>query len=669
MIIKKVAFNKSAAVKAKAIHVRDLCNYIAGPDAGDEYEKVQHRGALNLLNLDHAAQVQEMADLADLAKRSPQPVQHWILSWRPGEQPTTAQADQAVGILLKEMGLSEHQAIYALHRDTSNCHLHLAVNRVHPETERVVTVNGRFDLEVAHRAIARIEHEQGWRRELGGRYQVREDGQAIRIEKAPVIECEREPSTPARDFENLTGQKSAQRIAIEEAAELMRQARSWHELHQQLAEHGIRFEKKGSGAVLWVGQTAVKASTAGRDCSMSALEKRLGEFPEKLDVPMVRPRTPAPVAPAALGWDKSREQKQSHYAARTHARRQVGERLQKEWGQMLERQRQERRQALGGNWRGRGELLNAMRSTLAARQAQEKAALRERQQLDRIASRERLRAWPTFEEWLREHGSPSLAEEWRHRDRTPAYIMGDRPDQAKARDIRSFEADARGWEVRYTRIGGRRGNPCFSDRGREIRIHDLKRDSVLAALQLSAQKWGEFKVFGSKRYKRMCVELAAEHGFRISNPELKQAITTERDRQAKERTVRDIEDLPHMPERDEITGEQDAYRRHFEDVVGRHGDRDVSRIDAFVAVRMRMTDHSQEDIERAIREEAPKLRPDENRDWAEYARRTAEYAFGGAGERAKEAMDKDRDYLLELEGRGRHREPELDMPGRGFSFW
>ena len=82
-----------------------------------------------------------MIDLAEVAGRGARPVQHWILSWREGEQPTRAQADEAVRMFLDEMGLAEHQVIYALHRDTHNWHLHLAVNRVHPESDRLVTVN------------------------------------------------------------------------------------------------------------------------------------------------------------------------------------------------------------------------------------------------------------------------------------------------------------------------------------------------------------------------------------------------------------------------------------------------------------------------------------------------------------------------------------------------
>ncbi len=274
MIVKKVGTSKTAAPKSKASNVRALIDYIAGVAAGGDGEKVEHRGAVNLLNIDHDGQVQEMIDLAEVARRSPQPVQHWILSWREGEQPTRAQADEAVGMFLAEMGLGEHQAIYALHRDTHNCHVHVAINRVHPTTEKVVTVNNGFDLEIAHRAVARIEQRQGWEREARGLYAVDPDGRAERLR--PRDQGERRPSGRAQDLEERTGQRSAQRIAIEEAAPIIRQARSWRELHAALAAQGMRYEKKGSGALLWIGEQPVKASAVGRDCSMAASAQATG---------------------------------------------------------------------------------------------------------------------------------------------------------------------------------------------------------------------------------------------------------------------------------------------------------------------------------------------------------------------------------------------------------
>ncbi len=120
---------------------------------------------------------------------------------------------------------------------------------------------------------------------------------------------------------------------------------------------------------------------------------------------------------------------------------------------MARRHREERQYAFGGIWRGKGNLLNALRSTLAARQAQDKAALKERQRLDREVSTERYPQWPAFEDWLRERKSPGLADKWRFRDRTPAGIVGDRDDPTQPRDIRAFVGEARRWEVLCRRVG------------------------------------------------------------------------------------------------------------------------------------------------------------------------------------------------------------------------
>jgi hypothetical protein len=526
VIVKKVP-TKKAAPKSRGLHVRDLCDYIAGTAAGAADEKVDHRGAVNLLNLDHESQVQEMADLAETAKRSPQPVQHWILSWRQGEHPTAAQAEQAVRTFLGELGLAEHQCIYALHRNTDNYHLHLALNRVHPETEKLVTVNRGFDIEVAHRAIARIEHAQGWQCEAGGRYQVVAHDELRRAERArPRLS---EPTTRARDFENRTGQRSAQRAAIDEGAGVLRRAKTWDELHTRLAEHGMRFEKKGSGAILWVGQVAVKASSAGRDCSVSALEKRIGAFVPGPEGPTLRRRVPEAIEPGVAAWKEYAVQRHVHYTSRRQQRELLETQHRGARDAMLERHRSERREILAGDWKGKGVAMNALRSLLAARQAQEKAAMKERRDRELSGWRERFSRWPSFEEWLRDRGQRELAQEWRFRDRTPAVIVGDTTDSPRPRDIRAFSAQIHGWQVRYWRAGVQSA-PSFTDRGREIRIYDLSRESVLAALQLSAQKWGTFQVHGSERYTRLCTELAVEHGFRITNPELQAAMLALRER-------------------------------------------------------------------------------------------------------------------------------------------
>ena len=70
----------------------------------------------------------------------------------------------------------------------------------------------------------------------------------------------------------------------------------------------------------------------------------------------------------------------------------------------------------------------------------------------------------------------------------------------------------------------RAGSVAFVDRGRWLDVHDTETAAVLAALQLSAQKWGEVTIAGTDDFKAKCAGLAAERGIRIANPELRPII-------------------------------------------------------------------------------------------------------------------------------------------------
>jgi hypothetical protein len=660
VIVKKVPTSKLGALKNKALNVRALVDYIAGPKAGGDGEKVEHRGAQNMLNIDHEGQVQEMIDLAETARRSPQPAQHWIMSWREGEQPTPLQADAAVATFLDEMGLAQHQVIYALHRDTRNCHLHLAVNRVHPDTEKVVTVNSGFDHEVAHRAIARIERDQGWQREDRALFLVQPGGELER--SRPRGERERQPSGRARDLEERHGDRSAQRIALEVAAPIIREARDWRELHAALGREGIRLERKGSGAILWIGDEPVKASSAGRDCSMSALQKRFGELTPDLEpkVPEEPSRAPEPLAQGTSSlWGTYAQERARNLEERAATRERARDLQRDEWRRMAERQRRERGDVLKGSWKGRGELLNATRSQLAARQAQDKAELRDQQKLARAALQREQQRFPVFKEWLAKK-SLALEQQWRYRERQSSTLEGPTFEQPAPRDIRAFEAVVDRGTVHY-HLAGKRGPPAFTDRGKVIAIRDSsRRDTVLAALQLSAQKWGTITVHGNEQFRRLCFELAVEHGFKIANPELQHAIAADRERRRA--------DVDHEPVKGgTVRSLADAYRIHFADVARQTGagNADPSRIDAEVAVRLRMTGHQPDAIARVIRDGAPAQRPNEHRNWDLYGRRAVEFALGVAGSRLADHLAPRRDILFRLEGRGSRKELEPQRRGPG----
>jgi hypothetical protein len=271
-----------------------------------------------------------MIALATDAVRSRDPISHYVLSWRENERPNARQIEQAVDIFETETGLAGHQIIYGLHHNRDNLRLHIAINRAHPVTERVIKVNGGFDIEAIHRVVARVEAAQGWAREANGRYAIDRNGELTKAQPERG-QGTRTPSTRAQAYEARTGRKSAERIAQERAAPIMRQAATWAQLHADLAEQGMRYERKDSGAVLWVGDQPVKASVADRAAAIGELETRLGPFrpaPDAVDIKRPRPLVPMPGGRAE--WNRYAAERQDPRAVKGAAWQDLRERQAKE---------------------------------------------------------------------------------------------------------------------------------------------------------------------------------------------------------------------------------------------------------------------------------------------------------------------------------------------------
>ena len=272
MILKK--FKRTSFQKTKAAMIGGLVDYVLAHKDEEGNRKRLYAFGMNFLTGTTEAWKWEMIALAEEAVKSRMPVAHWAMSWQENEMPDREQVLEAVNIFLERMGLKGHQTLVAAHANTGNFHVHIVVNRTHPYTERVVQPHRGFDIEAAHRIVAEIEHKQGWASQEHARYRVDEKGNIVR--NAPPKQAR--PCPGAEDFENATGEKSAQRIAREKGCTVIRNATCWEELHAGLDAVGLRFVRKGSGAIIFVGDTAVKASSVDRGFGLSKLCKRLGEF-------------------------------------------------------------------------------------------------------------------------------------------------------------------------------------------------------------------------------------------------------------------------------------------------------------------------------------------------------------------------------------------------------
>ena len=282
MICKKIPNTKKSSTKSA--RVSGLVEYIANPELSNNIEKCIFSEAINFLTDDLKSQMLEMIALSQEGVKSKDPIDHWVLSWKSHERPTPEQAREAAAIFIKQCRLDGHQYIIGLHDDTENMHLHIALNRVHPDTCKVVKINKGFDKEAGQQAIAIIEKVQGWSVEKNARYLTTDKAELIidTATKRPQIftaaEKPLQPTTQAQAMEIQTGQKSVQRIGIEQAAPIIAQATSWKELHTNMAAAGFEYRRERSGAKVYVGNVGVKASNVDRKASFGNLQKRLGPY-------------------------------------------------------------------------------------------------------------------------------------------------------------------------------------------------------------------------------------------------------------------------------------------------------------------------------------------------------------------------------------------------------
>jgi hypothetical protein len=617
-------------------------------------QKSEYVGASgNFYSDSQQGQRAEMVALAMEAKRSKDPVDHWLLSWKEGEQPTRAQCDEAVEILKKNLGMNgSHLAVYALHRNTENYHLHVVLNRVDPVKMRVTDKGWCIDK--AHKAIAEIVHAQGWEAEQNARYLADHNGAVTKADRERVPQ----PRSKAQDYENATGEKSSERIAMEKAVPILRNAQSWAQVHEALAQVDMHYERKGSGALLWVGDQPLKASCIGREFSRARMEERLGEFQpdgrsdaipqrQRQSEPL-RPEMPAGSAEYRKVLETFRNEKNSaqvqqranHRAARAT--------------QTAEFRMERAALYQGGKWSGNA--LNVARSLLAAEHAKRRAELMDTQKRERDTLRAKFGQRMTFEQFLVAKGTPQLAEQWRYRstETSSAAILGEGDAVPRKRDIRDFTAQVRpssqtqANEIHYS---ARTDPSCvsFTDRGKRIEVWQSQDEAaVLAALQLGAQKWGTVTITGPAEFKQLCAQLAAQHGIRISNPEL-QAVAVHG---SGERPP-----LPAMPTAAQSLST--AYRMHKADILNRIEVRNPSQLDWMIAVRMRATGHDQQDIAFALKENASQGRESENRNWVNYAERTAEAIFGPRGDRECARSEQRAEAWARVEGRDFARERQI----------
>ncbi|HWW86869.1 MAG TPA: relaxase/mobilization nuclease domain-containing protein [Vicinamibacterales bacterium] len=239
-----------------------LMHYLEEGRSGRERDRVDWTASRNLFGTDDPALAgQVMEATADQSLRVQKPVYHVSLSFDPTDMVNRERMELVADRLLDRLGLQDHQAMFVAHRDREHAHVHIVVNRVHPETG--VAWERWQDHPRIERTLRETERELGLREVPG------------RLYRAPGHEL------PERALDTSGERHAAERTHemsfVDKARQHLpewRQAQSWEDLSERLAKNGFRIEPKGQGIVITDGEQYVRASRVARDLSVNRLEQK-----------------------------------------------------------------------------------------------------------------------------------------------------------------------------------------------------------------------------------------------------------------------------------------------------------------------------------------------------------------------------------------------------------
>ena len=219
-----------------------------------------------LLGTDPKEIAREMEAAAGLSSRVEKPVYHLSISFDELDRPTREQMRAAVEEVLKDLGLEEHQAFLVAHRDAAHPHVHVMVNRVHPETGKAAPMS--HDYAQIERSLRRLGAAWGMQKVAG--HHAREAGMEApdRSQSRTTGEVRQERRTGAISFPDEVREKAGKDLL---------EARSWSELTAALERHGLRVEVRGRGMVITDGERVAKASRVMAEASGPCLARRFGQ--------------------------------------------------------------------------------------------------------------------------------------------------------------------------------------------------------------------------------------------------------------------------------------------------------------------------------------------------------------------------------------------------------
>lgn len=261
MVSKHILMNSTAKSS-----VRRLVAYITDPQ--DKVSRIERVSVQNCIADDAINAAREMEAVQLLNKRAKaDKTYHLLLSFPAGEEPTAEQLQSIEEDVCAALGYTAHQRISVVHRDTDNLHVHLAINKIHPQ--KLTIHEPRRDFQILAKAAELVE-------------------ETYRLVKTNHTPKKTVSENRMDDAEKMSGQETLASYIRAHCLNELQAARTWDEVREICAKNGVALQLRGNGMVFTQVRedgdvNAVKASTVDRNLSKAKMEARLGAFRDPVE--------------------------------------------------------------------------------------------------------------------------------------------------------------------------------------------------------------------------------------------------------------------------------------------------------------------------------------------------------------------------------------------------
>lgn len=499
---------------AKKSDFSSLASYIADEQGKDE--RVVYTSVTNCHSDDLKSAIIEVRNIQDMNRRAESDkTYHLIVSFRADERPSDDVLKKIEGEICDGLGFGEHQRVSAIHHDTDNLHIHIAINKIHPT--KFTIHNPYYDHKVLGHLCEKLEAKYG-------------------LEADNHVAKNIGSENRAKDMEHHAGVESLLGWIKRECLPELRSVSSWDEMHVILATNGLFIAERGNGLVISTTDgIAVKASSVARDLSKNKLESRLGAFtpaPDSTNINKAKSYSQRPLRTridTTLLFSEYQNEKRLRTDNRAHALKLLRQKRDRQYATVKATGKLKRASIkLAGGNRHEKRLSHSFVTRTVKKELDD---IREQYNRDRtkILAENQTLQWA---DWLRKkaaHGDSDALAALRARNQSSRL----RRNTIEGKGTRNAADVLPPNQDNVTKSGTiiyNAGDVAVRDDGKKLAIsRGASTNGLVTALQLAMSRYGNrITVNGTDEFKAQIVEAAVASGLNItfSNSALEQKRTS-----------------------------------------------------------------------------------------------------------------------------------------------